>query len=387
MSKKTIKTRMSLEMMGSDKEFLRSPHAPSWRKTKSSLRIVDLFCGCGGITLGCAIAAHDLGLSLEVPLALDFNPDALACYKANFPSAGARCADISELLQGDWKARLNGDELGLRRDVGRVDMLVGGPPCQGHSDLNNFTRRHDPKNQLMKYMARAAVVFQPKAIVIENVVGSLSDSEGVVHSVEAVFRKLGYEVDVGILDFSEIGVPQRRKRMIMIATLGGEAKVAEIATRYSTSPRTIDWAIRDLADIRGERLVDRIAASQPQTRKRIDYLFDNDLFELPNSQRPPCHRDKDHSYNTVYGRLRWEGVAQTITSGFYSMCMGRYVHPSRRRTLTGREAARLQFFPDFFDFSAAKSRSKLAEIIGNAVPPKGAYAIARSLIPAILSGK
>jgi DNA (cytosine-5)-methyltransferase 1 len=239
----------------------------------------------------------------------------------------------------------------------------------------------------MKYMARAAVVFRPKAIVIENVVGSLSDSEGVVHSVETVFRKLGYYVNVGILDFSEIGVPQRRKRMIMIATLGGEVKVAEIATRYSTSPRTIDWAIRDLADTSGERLVDRVAVSQPQTRKRIDYLFDNGLFELPNSQRPPCHRDKDHSYNTVYGRLRWEGVAQTITSGFYSMCMGRYVHPSRRRTLTGREAARLQFFPDFFDFSAAKSRSKLAEIIGNAVPPKGAYAIARSLIPAILTGK
>jgi DNA (cytosine-5)-methyltransferase 1 len=111
---------------------------------------------------------------------------------------------------------------------------------------------------------------------------------------------------------------------------------------------------------------------QSQTEKRINFLFDNQLYELPNEQRPPCHRDKAHSYDTVYGRLRWDRPAQTITSGFYCMCMGRYVHPEQRRTLTGHEAARLQFFPDFFDFSPAKSRTKLAEIIGNAVPPKGA---------------
>ncbi|MFN7611011.1 MAG: DNA cytosine methyltransferase, partial [bacterium] len=209
------------------------------------------------------------------------------------------------------------------------------------------------------------------------------DSDGVVHSVEAIFRELGYQVNVGILDFAALGVPQRRRRMIMIATKSAEISVEELQSKYSIEERTIEWAIKDIADISRDYLVDQVAVPQLQTKKRINYLFDNQLYELPNEERPPCHREKSHSYDTVYGRLRWDRPAQTITSGFYCMCMGRYVHPEQRRTLTAHEAARLQFFPDFFDFSPAKSRTKLAEIIGNAVPPKGAYAVAHSIIPTL----
>lgn len=372
----------NIQMLGSDTDFLRL-RKPPLNSGSAPIRLVDLFCGCGGITLGCVIAAHDLGRSVEIPLAVDSNEAAINCYKANFPQAEAQCADITTMFESNWQAKLTQAELKLRKRVGRVDMLVGGPPCQGHSDLNNFTRRRDPKNQLMQYMARAAVIFKPQSIVIENVVGSLRDSDGVVHSVEAIFRELGYQVNIGILDFASLGVPQRRRRMIMIATKGAEIRVEELQAEYSTIERTIEWAIKDIADISRDLLVDHVAVPQLQTKKRIDYLFDNQLYELPNEQRPPCHRDKSHSYETVYGRLRWDRPAQTITSGFYCMCMGRYVHPGQRRTLTGHEAARIQFFPDFFDFSPAKSRTKLAEIIGNAVPPKGAYAVARSIIPAL----
>jgi len=375
-----VKSTKNIQMLGSDEKFLRLRKMPTLSSSSTPVRVVDLFCGCGGITLGCVLAAHDLGRSVEIPLAVDFNEAAIACYKANFPQAEARCADITTMLESDWQAKLTPSERKLRKQAGKVDMLVGGPPCQGHSDLNNFTRRSDPKNQLMRYIARAAVVFKPKSIVVENVVGSLKDSDGVVHSVKAIFQELGYQVDVGILDFVSLGVPQRRRRMIMIATKSTEIRVEELQAEFSIPERTIEWAIKDISDTPRDLLVDRVAVSQLQTKKRIDYLFDNELYELPNEQRPPCHRDKSHSYNTVYGRLRWDRPAQTITSGFYSMCMGRYVHPGRRRTLTGHEAARLQFFPDFFDFSPAKSRTKLAEIIGNAVPPKGAYAIARSII-------
>ena len=377
------KSSKKIQILGSDKDFLRLCKMPVLPSDRAPVRIVDLFCGCGGITLGCVLAAHDLGRSIEIPLAVDFDAAAIACYKANFPQAEARCADITTILESDWQANLTLEELGLRERVGRVDMLVGGPPCQGHSDLNNFTRRRDPKNQLMQFMARAAVVFNPQSIVLENVVASLRDSAGVVHSVEAIFRELGYQVNVGILDFASLGVPQRRKRMIMIATKDVEIRVDELQAKYSIAERPIEWAIKDIADKSRDLLVDRVAVPQMQTRKRIDYLFDNDLYELPNDQRPPCHRDKLHSYDTVYGRLRWDRLSQTITSGFYCMCMGRYVHPEQRRTLTAHEAARLQFFPDFYDFSPAISRSKLAVIIGNAVPPKGAYAIARSIIPTL----
>jgi DNA (cytosine-5)-methyltransferase 1 len=377
------KSTKDIQILGSDKEFLRLCKMPLSASVVSPVRIVDLFCGCGGITLGCALAAHDLGRSVEIPLAVDFDTAAIACYKANFPQADARCADIATILESDWQAKLTRTELDLRKRVGGVDMLVGGPPCQGHSDLNNFTRRRDPKNQLMQYMARAAVVFKPQSVVVENVVGSLRDSAGIVHSVEAIFREIGYTVNVGILDFAALGVPQRRRRMIMIATKGEEVRLEDVQAKYSIAERTIEWAIKDLSSRPQDILVDRVAVPQAQTKKRIDYLFDNQLYELPNAQRPACHRDKSHSYDTVYGRLRWDRPAQTITSGFYCMCMGRYVHPEQRRTLTAHEAARLQFFPDFFDFTPAQSRTKLAEIIGNAVPPKGAYAVARSIIPTL----
>jgi len=378
------KATKDLQILGNDKNFLRLSTMPTLEAKNAPVRIVDLFCGCGGISLGVVLAAHDLGSSVEIPLAVDSDAAALACYKENFPTAEVQCADVTTLFDSNWSADLTPSEIELKKRVGKIDLLVGGPPCQGHSDLNNFTRRRDPKNQLMHVMARAAVVFSPHSVVVENVVGSLKDSEGVVHSVEAVFRELGYKVTVGILDFAAIGVPQRRKRMIMIASRGDdEVRVDEIQARYALTERTIEWAIKDIAELPHELLVDRIAVPQVQTRRRIDYLFDNALYELPNELRPPCHRDKSHSYDTVYGRLRWDKPAQTITSGFYCMCMGRYVHPEKRRTLTAREAARLQFFPDFFDFTPAKSRTKLAEIIGNSVPPKGAYVIARTLIPTL----
>jgi DNA (cytosine-5)-methyltransferase 1 len=100
----------------------------------------------------------------------------------------------------------------------------------------------------------------------------------------------------------------------------------------------------------------------------MEWLLKNREYDLPNERRPTCHQS-NHSYRSMYGRLRWERPAQTITSGFGSMGQGRYVHPSRARTLTPHEAARLQFLPDFMDFSVVKRRGALAQMIGNAAPP------------------
>jgi DNA (cytosine-5)-methyltransferase 1 len=375
------------QILGDDAKFLREKKRPYLKPGAPTVSLVDLFCGCGGITLGFVLAAHDLGLDLKVPLAVDFEPAAIACYKANFPDANAVCEDVSALFEDDWCSPLSSAEKELKNKVGSLDFLVGGPPCQGHSDLNNYTRRQDPKNKLMQVMVRAAVVFEPASILIENVTGSLRDRAGVVSSVEDILQKLGYKVTIGILDFSTIGVPQRRKRMILVATRGSEIDFEKIQDRFSVPERSVRWAIEDLKASPRTKLIDKIAKSQAHTQKRIDYLFDNRLFELPNEQRPPCHRDKSHSYDTIYGRLRWDGTAQTITSGFYCMCMGRYVHPEQRRTLTAHEAARIQFFPDFFDFSPAQTRTKLAVIIGNAVPPKAAYAVAHFFISSLVTTK
>src|SRR5204863_791570 len=132
--------------------------------------------------------------------------------------------------------------------------------------------------------------------------------------------------------------------------------------------------IADLEKGASDGLLDEPCASAPQTRRRIDVLFDNDLWDLPNEHRPTCHASGKHSYRSIYGRLRWDQPAQTITTGFYSMCMGRNVHPARRRTITAHEAARLQGIPDWFSFSDVERRGELARLIGNAVPPKLGFA-------------
>jgi DNA (cytosine-5)-methyltransferase 1 len=118
-------------------------------------------------------------------------------------------------------------------------------------------------------------------------------------------------------------------------------------------------------------------------RQRIDYLFDHELYDLPNPERPTCHRDVKHTYNAMYGRLRWDNPAQTITSGYGSMGQGRYVHPGKRRTLTPHEAARLQTIPDWFVFDEKTKRTQIARMIGNAVPPVLGLALGRLLLPTL----
>ena len=128
-------------------------------------------------------------------------------------------------------------------------------------------------------------------------------------------------------------------------------------------------------------MLDRRPQPTPANLARMEYLLANDLHDLPNDRRPECHRG-DHTYRSMYGRLRWDRPAQTITSGYGSIGQGRYMHPDQPRALTAHEAARIQGFPDYFDFSACRTRSALATIIGNAVPPQLGRAITSSYLAA-----
>jgi DNA (cytosine-5)-methyltransferase 1 len=150
--------------------------------------------------------------------------------------------------------------------------------------------------------------------------------------------------------------------------------VSQIAAAHFVSQtRDIKWAICDLEQAIDGKLFNRPSTLSKDNRERIQYLLQNDLYDLPNNLRPPCHQIGDHSYKSMYGRLKFGEAAQTITSGFGSPGQGRYVHPTQPRTLTPHEAARLQYFPDFFDFSKATTRTALANMIGNAVPMKLSY--------------
>jgi len=369
------------EVAGDDWAFLRLTAPPAAIPTGSrQVRTADLFCGCGGLSLGVREACRSLGFACVASLAVDSDESAAACFARNFTDAEVRACDVGEILDGRLGDRLTVREKEWATRVGPVDLLVGGPPCQGHSDLNNFSRRSDPKNSLYLFMGRAAEVWNPRHVLVENVVGVKRAKQNVVSNVADRLARLGYFIDEGFVDLWRLGVPQSRRRHVLHASRERKIKIDEVQGRCQIAPRDLRWAIGDLKDVPPKSLLDQPAVSSPENRERIAYLFDNDLYDLPDEQRPSCHRDKQHSYRSIYGRLRWDKPAQTVTTGFYSMPMGRYVHPSRRRTLTAHEAARLQFFPDYFDFSVVKNRTRLARMIGNAVPMKLSYVFARELL-------
>jgi DNA (cytosine-5)-methyltransferase 1 len=372
------------EVHGDDHGFLRARAAkPEPNEASEPVALVDLFCGAGGLSLGFHEAAKSLGISLVGGVALDADDRSLSCYAANLPTKLVLNEDVRTLFRPDLRDRLSKEEKSLAKQVTSTSILVGGPPCQGHSDLNNSTRRNDPKNSLYYTMARAAKVFSPSLVVIENVPNVIHDKGAVVHRTREALSDLGYTTYEHVFDFIKLGVPQTRKRHVLIAVTRPCDAAFHRLSHLGSSGRNLQWAIGDLVGkTQPGDPFNSVASPNAVTRERINYLFDRNIFDLPNEQRPACHRLKDHSYRSIYGRLSWDKPAQTMTRGFYCMCMGRYIHPEERRTLTAHEAARIQFFPDWFSFTPARGRTSLATMIGNAVPSKLGYVIGVELLNA-----
>ena len=353
---------------------------PTFDSGSRATRVVDLFAGCGGITLGLAQACRSADRAIQIALAVDFEPLATRVYRENFPFAErVETAPVETFFDGELGADATFVEQRTRASVAGVDVLVGGPPCQGHSNLNNHTRRTDGKNALYLRMARAAEILSPRLVMIENVPSVLRDRHsgvGVVERAVEHLQRIGYRTDHRVVGLAHLGVAQTRQRHLLLATAEGEPAPADLfdAVEASALRRNQRWAIGDLTDTASASMLDLVPQAAPTNIQRMQYLLDNDLYDLPNDLRPPCQQGA-HSYKSMYGRLRWDQPAQTITSGFGSIGQGRYMHPDRTRALTAHEAARIQGFPDYFDFSACPTRSALATMIGNAVPPQLGAAI------------
>ncbi|MBM7817780.1 DNA (cytosine-5)-methyltransferase 1 [Cellulosimicrobium cellulans] len=351
---------------------LQGQRRPAFERGDRNLVVVDLFAGCGGLTLGAAQAARDRRLALKVPLAVDFEQAPVTVFRKNFPKANVQVASVESYFDGALGAKPTVTELKTRKQVGDVDLLIGGPPCQGHSNLNNRTRRDDPKNRLYLRMARAAEVLRPRVMVVENVPAVVHDSQQVVARTRTHLERLGYKVAATRVELVRLGIPQTRRRHILLAVrtdaLADGQSVADLLEFAPQPTRDLRWAIGDLEHADTERWFDAPSKMSSANRERIQWLIDENEVNLPNDRRPKCHRG-DHSYVSMYGRLTWSQPAQTITSGFGSLGQGRYGHPSQPRTLTPHEAARIQGFPDYFQFDATVTRTQLSVIIGNAVPP------------------
>lgn len=362
-----------------DLAFIRAQSRPREAAGKL-IRSVDLFCGCGAMSLGIWEACRAIGERLDVRLAADVEFNAVATYKANFPNANVVACDVGTLLDGGLGERLSPTERTLAAGLGRIDIACAGPPCQGNSDLNNWTRRNDPKNNLYSKMGRFAEVVMPRHLIVENVPAVRHDKSRVVERTMGRLSEIGYAVVADVVEVGSLGLAQGRKRHVLIASLEHRVDLRTDLEQFIVGARPVRWAIGDLVTVAPDGALGSPTKVTPRMQERLEYLFERGLYDLPDEQRPDCHRLKNHSYKAVYGRMRWDKPAPTITGGFTCMGQGRFVHPVVKRTITPHEAARLQFIPDFFRFPEGIPRTHLAQLIGNAVPPKLTYVLGLLLL-------
>lgn len=365
-----------------DKNTLRPGQAFHYSDDNGDIGIIDLFSGCGGFSLGVSLSARAAGIRPRHALAVDIDEKALSVYRRNFQPRDTVNQSVADLI--DFRVGVRGSRVDfsyppeivsetLAASKDKITAVIGGPPCQGHSNFNNKSRRNDPRNSLYLTLPAVAVALNAPLILIENVPDVVNDRSDVVTRAARALESEGYKVDHKVIGATGLGLPQTRRRHIFVASSAGQPnlKAAEIALNRPL--RDVKWAIGDLCGFEDPQNIFNSSADISEVNQaRIDHLFDKDLYELPDQERPDCHKD-GHTYPSVYGRLSWKKPAGTITTGFLSPGRGRFTHPSERRGLTPHEAARLQGFPDSFQFLDEQGefllRKQYAKLIGEAVPP------------------
>jgi DNA (cytosine-5)-methyltransferase 1 len=329
-------------------------HTNSRKHSKSA---VDLFAGSGGLTQGLKRAGFDVIAAIEI------DPLAVKTYSRNHPEVLVFEDDIRDLSCRSILRK-------LRRKKGEIDLLAGCPPCQGFSTLktlNGSTKVRDRRNDLVFEYLRFVQEIRPRAIMLENVPGLAADKR--MTALTDALTELGYKCRFQVLDAQEYGVPQRRRRLILVGSLYGE-----IGFGRRTSKRKTVWeAFRGLATRKR-----RDPLHQTKTPKRSDRIAEmisliptngGSRSSLPRRLKLRCHRESD-GFKDVYGRMAWDSVAPTITTGCVNPSKGRFLHPRANRAITLREAAMLQSFPKRYFFSLERGKFAAAALIGNALPPE-----------------
>jgi DNA (cytosine-5)-methyltransferase 1 len=348
----------------------RAKREPRYARSEG-LYIADLFAGAGGLTEGFRRAGF------SPVAAVEYDKWAAQTYAANFGDHVMACP-IEEVKV----KRVNGaivwsgigiDGNPLQFETPEVDVLVGGPPCQGFSPLGrmNDWDFNDPRNKLWKHYVRILDVLQPKVFVIENVPELLKSPE-----FERLRRHVqrSYDLDFGVLNAANYGVPQARKRAIVVGSRIGKSSLP-VATTTRMSVRD---AIADLPLIPNGQNWHIGRNPKPSSIERYKAVPPGgNRFDLIRNRRdlaPRCWIEKKTGSTDVFGRMWWDEPAPTIRTEFFKPEKGRYLHPEAHRPITIREAARLQTFPDGFVFVG--SNVQVAKQIGNAVPVNLAERIA-----------
>jgi DNA (cytosine-5)-methyltransferase 1 len=318
---------------------------------------MDLFSGSGGLTQG----LHRAGF--RVAGAIEMDDLAVETYLDNHPEVHVWPTDITKVTGATVKR-----ELGLSK--GDLDLLAGCPPCQGFSTMRNLngTRRvRDDRNDLVFEFFRFVDELRPRMIMLENVPGLAEDRRFKI--LLRQLRELKYHLDYRILDAADFGVPQRRKRLILLGSRNSPVELASPAR----AKRTVRDAIGGLkpAGTSGDALHDHgehRSRAINQLIKRVP-RDGGSRAAAGRTHRLACHISCD-GFKDVYGRMSWDAVAPTITTGCVNPSKGRFLHPTEDRAITLREAALLQSFPRRYKFSLRRGKFAAAVMIGNALPPE-----------------
>lgn len=356
------------------------------------MKAIDLFAGCGGLSLGF------LQAGFSVDKAVEFDPAIANTYKMNHPEI--------EVLVDDIK---NIDNSGIF-ELGDAEVIIGGPPCQGFS-MAGARIRHgfidDPRNYLFKHYYNVVKTVKPKVFVMENVKGMQNMQNGKIFA-EILHTFTDSELNEGtpylvfhrVIRAIDFGIPQKRERLIIIGTTVRNVDFEDLWKKTYDSIKeeypdyfcatTVRDAIGNLPAVTEDGVIVNpepqnqyqryLASEKPEianhTQSKHSPKAVERMHKIDNGQN---YTELDEKINSVhsgsYGRLVWDEPATTITTRFDTPAGGRFIHPDVDRTLSPREAARIQSFPDDFIFYGA--RREISRQIGNAVPPKISYFLAR----------
>ncbi len=346
------------------------------------MKLLDLFCGAGGLSYGFERAGFDIALGA------DMNAPALETFQRNHRYTETICGDLTnEEIKTDIIQKAK--QLGVRG-------ILGGPPCQGFSLKGKKLGLQDERNFLFREYLKLVEAIEPDFIVMENVKALVNTANGYfLTQIEQELRHLGLKPQIKVLNARDFGVPQNRERVFIIAMKNQNFDFFRLPE--SRAVNVID-AISDLHFLESgegafeqEYLFSEKSAYQHEMRQNSNKLFNHQAtnhneIALTKLRMIPPEGDKSslpselhgkQQFGTTWSRLKWHEPSPTIDTRFDTPSNGCNSHPELHRAITPREAARLQSFPDNFVFYGKKT--EICKQIGNAVPPKLAYAIAQTL--------